>query len=58
MIIILNSLLTNKLQYGLPEKRYDFIKCDTNSKIEREIYLTALLAYMTNDIEKGLWNDD
>jgi L,D-transpeptidase YcbB len=56
--IILNSLLTNKLQYGLPEKRYDFIKCDTNSKIEREIYLTALLAYMTNDIEKGVFQKD
>ena len=56
--LILNSLLANKLQFGLPEKRYDFIKCDTNSKIEKEIYLTALLAYMTSDIEKGVFQKD
>ena len=54
----LNSLLEHKLQFGLPEKRYDFIKFDLKSKIEREIYLTALFAYMIADIQKGVFQKD
>jgi len=54
----LKSILKNKAQFGLPEKRYDFLKIDTNSIIESEIRLTALFTFLINDLKKGIFIKD
>lgn len=54
----LRSILKNKAQFGLPEKRYNFLKIDTNSIIESEIRLTALFTFLINDLKKGVFFKD
>jgi len=56
--IILKSILNNKAQFGLPEKRYDFLTIDTNSIIESEVALTAKLTFLINDLKKGVFLKD
>lgn len=54
----LKKILSNKLHLGLPENRYDFIKGDTNSKIETEIALTAMFGFMARDLKRGVFQKD
>lgn len=54
----LKKILTKKIQFGIPDIRYQTLKQRKTSFLEDEILITTTLAYLANDIKTGFIRSD
>lgn len=56
--IKLKKILSNKIQFGIPDVRYSSFKWKKTSFLQDEIMITTTLAYLANDIKNGFFRSD
>ena len=54
----LKKILSFKLQFGIPETRYNSLKWHKTSFLQDELLITATLAYLANDLQNGFLEKD
>ena len=54
----LKKILSNKIQFGIPDARYKQFKWKKTSFLQDEILITTTLAYLSNDVKFGFLKSD
>lgn len=54
----LKKILSKKIQFGIPDVRYQSLKWKKTSFLQDEILITTTLAYLANDIKNGFFRSD
>lgn len=54
----LKKILSNKIQFGIPDVRYKNLKWKKTSFLQDEILITSTLAYLSHDIKTGFFEAD
>ncbi len=54
----LKKILSNKLQFGIPDSRYKSLKWKKTSFLQDEILITTTLAFLAKDIQSGFLHPD